>query len=165
MVQLPRRGGRRARNECILDDRIRRPLGWQQDRTICVQDRHEMPGYEHWTRKHGITHVEPPFCVIETMLTARFHLDRVDYSNAPLKIAAGSHQHGLIAEGEINALVERFSIYACLAERGDVWLYATPILHAPEASLSSASRRVLQVDFHAGDLPAPLAWLFDRPAV
>ena len=139
-------------------------LGWHQDRTICVQDHHEMPGYERWTRKHGITHVEPPFCVIETMLTARFHLDRVDHSNAPLKIAAGSHQHGLIAESEIDALVERSSIYACLAERSDVWLYATPILHASEASLSSASRRVLQVDFHGSDLPAPLAWLFDRPA-
>ena len=28
-------------------------LGWHQDRTICVQDRHGMPGYERRTRKHG----------------------------------------------------------------------------------------------------------------
>jgi hypothetical protein len=48
---------------------------------------------------------------------------------------------------------------ACLAEAGDVWLYATPILHASEAAVEARHRRVLQVDFAVGELPGGLKWL------
>lgn len=48
---------------------------------------------------------------------------------------------------------------ACLAEPGDVWLYATPILHASEAAKAPLRRRVLQVDYAVDDLPGGLEWL------
>ena len=41
----------------------------------------------------------------------------------------------------------------------DIWLYATPILHASGAALEPTHRRVLQVDFAAGELPGGLKWL------
>ena len=47
----------------------------------------------------------------------------------------------------------------CVAEAGDVWLYATPILHASEASHRPGHRRVLQVDYAAEELPGGLEWL------
>lgn len=50
-------------------------LAWHQDRTIAVSTRHEMPGYGPWSLKAGLQHVEPPFDVIESMLTLRIHLD------------------------------------------------------------------------------------------
>lgn len=82
------------------------------------------------------------------MVTLRVHLDDVPAGNAPLLIVPGSHRLGRIAEGEIDALVSRLGSRACLAEAGDIWAYATPIVHASKAAASPARRRVLQVDFH-----------------
>jgi hypothetical protein len=47
----------------------------------------------------------------------------------------------------------------CLAEAGDAWLYATPILHASDAAVEPKHRRVLQVDYAVGQLPSGLQWL------
>jgi ectoine hydroxylase-related dioxygenase (phytanoyl-CoA dioxygenase family) len=80
-------------------------------------------------------------------------------SNAPLLIAPGSHKLGRIAENDIRETVQRCGTLACLAEAGDVWLYATPILHASEAATAPIHRRVLQVDFSLGRLPGGLEWL------
>lgn len=93
------------------------------------------------------------------MVTLRIHLDPVPADNAPLMVAPGSHRLGRIAAPDIRAIVERCGTAACLAERGDVWSYATPILHASAASTGHARRRVLQVDYAIGALPAPLGWL------
>jgi ectoine hydroxylase-related dioxygenase (phytanoyl-CoA dioxygenase family) len=134
-------------------------LGWHQDRTIAVRARADIPGYGPWSVKAGRLHVEPPFALIEAMLTIRIHLDAVDDANAPLLIAPGSHRLGRIPEPEIDATVTRCGTTTCLAERGDIWLYATPILHASAAATAPRHRRVLQVDYSADDLAAPLDWL------
>ncbi len=134
-------------------------LGWHQDRTIAVHDRAEVAGFGPWSRKAGIVHVEPPFAIIEGMLTARIHLDLVPANGAPLVVAPGSHRAGKVLESEIEALVAQCGRFPCLADAGDTWLYRTAILHASPASAHCGSRRVLQVDFAAIDLPAPLRWL------
>lgn len=130
-----------------------------QDRTIAVRERIETPGFGPWSVKAGITHVEPPFALLDAMLTMRVHLDAVPDDNAPLLIAPGSHRLGRIAERDIDAAVARCGSFACTAERGDVWLYATPILHASARAVRPEHRRVLQVDFAAQSLPAGLDWL------
>lgn len=134
-------------------------LGWHQDRTIAVRQRAEVPGYGPWSVKSGLQHVEPPFALIASMRTIRIHLDSVDETNAPLLIAPGSHRLGRIPEPEIEAAVVRCGTAACLADRGDIWVYATPILHASAAAGQPRRRRVLQVDTSADALPAPLEWL------
>ena len=134
-------------------------LGWHQDRTIAVRGRHDVPGYGPWTVKQAILHVAPPFAVIAGMATLRIHLDDVPADNAPLLIAPGSHRLGVVPEREIDAAVARHGTCACLAQRGDVWAYATPILHASPASTGVYRRRVLQVDYAARPLDAPLQWL------
>lgn len=133
-------------------------LGWHQDRTIAVAARDDLPGWGPWTVKAGIQHVEPPFALIERMVTLRIHLDPVPTDNAPLLIAPGSHRLGRIAETDIAPTIERCGTYTCLAGRGDVWAYATAILHASAASSGHAHRRVLQVDYSSDALPTPLAW-------
>ncbi|MGY4394977.1 hypothetical protein ACVWZA_000138 [Sphingomonas sp. UYAg733] len=133
-------------------------LGWHQDRTIVVRERRETPGFGPWTVKAGMTHVAPPAELLAGMVTMRVHLDAVPADNAPLLIAPGSHRLGRIAEPEIDAVVERCGTIACLAQRGDVWLYATLILHASEVAARPRRRRVLQIDFAAGDLPGALEW-------
>lgn len=134
-------------------------LGWHQDRTIAVTERVEVDGFGPWTSKQGLLHVEPPFAIIEDMVTLRVHLDPVDADNAPLLVASGSHRMGRIEERRIEAVLAECDTAVCLAERGDVWAYATPILHASARAMRPRRRRVLQIDYAAGDLPGGLEWL------
>jgi len=92
------------------------------------------------------------------MLTIRVHLDDVPIDHAPLLIAPGSHRFGRISEGKIAEAVRTCGVVSCVAEAGDVWLYATPILHASEASRRPGRRRVLQVDYAAETLPGGFEW-------
>lgn len=139
-------------------------LGWHQDRTISVIERREVPGFGQWTVKSGIAHCVPPFEIIERALTFRIHLDPAGESNAPLLVAPGSHRLGVLAERDIPAAVARFGMRACLAEAGDVWAYATLILHASDRARAPARRRVLQLLYSADDLPGGLEWLGVRPS-
>lgn len=134
-------------------------LGWHQDRTISVKERQNVEGFGPWTVKGGMNHVEPPFELLARMVTMRVHLDDVNDDNAPLLVAPGSHKMGRVTEDEIDAVVRRYGTRRCLAAAGDVWLYATPILHASKAATVPKTRRVLQVDYAAEDLPGPLEWL------
>jgi hypothetical protein len=133
-------------------------LGWHQDRTIAVAKRHQVNGFGPWSIKARVDHVEPPFEFMERLRTIRIHLDDVDQTNAPLLIATGSHRLGRIAESKIDAVVETCEIAQCHAKAGDIWLYATSILHASASSSSEARRRVLQIDYADVDLPEPLEW-------
>jgi ectoine hydroxylase-related dioxygenase (phytanoyl-CoA dioxygenase family) len=134
-------------------------LGWHQDRTIAVKTRISVDGFETWSVKSGMQHVEPPFTLLSGMVTLRIHIDPVPASNAPLLIAPGSHKLGRIAEEDVKDVVRRCGTVTCVADAGDVWLYATPILHASDAATTPMHRRVLQVDFAVGELPGGLEWL------
>jgi ectoine hydroxylase-related dioxygenase (phytanoyl-CoA dioxygenase family) len=93
------------------------------------------------------------------MVTLRVHIDPVAADNGPLRIAPGSHHRGRVAAQEMAAVVNECGSHECLAEAGDIWLYATLILHASEAAVKPLRRRVLQVDFSADELPGGLEWL------
>jgi hypothetical protein len=134
-------------------------LGWHQDRTIAVKERAPVDGFGTWSVKSGMQHVEPPFALLSGMVTLRVHIDPVPASNAPLLIAPGSHKLGRIAEEDVKDVVRRCGMVACLADAGDVWLYATPVLHASDAATTPIHRRVLQVDFAVDELPGGLEWL------
>lgn len=134
-------------------------LGWHQDRTICVKQRKTVEGFGPWTIKGGMHHVAPPFDILARMVTVRVHMDDVPATNAPLLIAPGSHTEGRVPVEAIEAVVRRRGMQACIADAGDAWLYATPILHASEAACDPTHRRVLQLDFAAEELPGGLEWL------
>jgi hypothetical protein len=136
-------------------------LGWHQDRVICVRERIDQDGFGPWTSKRGLIHVVPPVAILAAMVTLRFHLDDVPDDNAPLLVAPGSHLLGRVAESGIEEVVARCGTRACTAEAGDIWAYATLILHASEAARRTdpGRRRVLQVDYSASDLPGGLEWL------
>lgn len=133
-------------------------LGWHQDRTIAVRRRIETPGFGPWSRKSGIDHVEPPFELIEQMITLRAHLDACGEDNAPLLIVPGSHRLGRIPIDQIKQVVSRGPQFACLANSGDIWVYASAILHASNAAAAPTHRRVLHIDYAAASLPGGLEW-------
>jgi hypothetical protein len=134
-------------------------LGWHQDRTIAVKQRIDVDGFGPWSIKSGMVHVEPPFDLLAGMVTVRVHLDAVPATNAPLLVAPGSHKRGRIRTEEISDVVSQCGVIPCLAEARDIWLYATPILHASDAAVEPLHRRVLQVDYAVGQLPGGLQWL------
>jgi ectoine hydroxylase-related dioxygenase (phytanoyl-CoA dioxygenase family) len=117
-----------------------------------------VPEFDNWTVKGGTIHVEPPFAILERMVTMRVHLDDVDAENAPLLIVPGSHRLGRLVEAQIAGIDKEGTTAACIATAGDVWVYSTPILHASEASRRPRKRRVLQIDFSADKLPGGLEW-------
>lgn len=146
----------------ILFDKTARSnwsLAWHQDRTICVERRIEAAGFGRWSMKQGMQHVEPPFALLQRMITVRIHLDDVDANNGPLLVAPGSHRFGRVAMREMDDAVARCGVFPCHARAGDVWVHATPILHASPLSTSDERRRVLQVDYSADALPHGLRWL------
>jgi hypothetical protein len=133
-------------------------LGWHQDRTIAVRQKVELPGYSVWTVKQGIPHVEPPMAIIEGMLTVRVHVDQVDRENAPLRIVPGSHRLGRINDSMCSQVAIDHGEMECHADAGDIWLYRTAIVHASHKSAVVSRRRVVQIDYSADELPAPLEW-------
>jgi len=133
-------------------------VGWHQDRTIAVRERVAVEGFETWSVKSGMLHVEPPFELLSRMVTLRVHLDPVPATNAPLLIAPGSHKFGRVPDHEVRETAGRCGIVTCVAEAGDIWLYASAILHASEAAATPRHRRVLHVDFSAEELPGGLEW-------
>lgn len=135
-------------------------LGWHQDRTIAVRAHAEVSGFENWTVKSGVVHAEPPFSIIERMVTVRIHLDDVPADNGPLRVILGSHSLGRLEEQQLVELDPEPQL-TCLASAGDVWLYRTSIVHASDRSAPGHRRRVLQVDFSSDQLPYPLEWALE----
>lgn len=134
-------------------------LGWHQDRTIAVRQRIDIDGFAPWSVKSGMVHVEPFFDLLAGMVIVRVHLDAVPETNTPLLVAPGSHKRGRIPTSEIPEVVRQCGIITCLAAAGDIWLYATPILHASDAPSQPLPRRVLQIDYAVAQLPGGLEWL------
>lgn len=133
-------------------------VAWHQDRTIVVRERIEVPGFGPWSTKDGLLHVAPPISILEGMATLRLHLDDCDDDNAPLRIALGSHKLGYVPATQAASRAETLPPFVCHAMAGDVWAYSTPILHMSERSRGNGRRRVLQIDYAAGDLPGGLEW-------
>jgi hypothetical protein len=134
-------------------------VAWHQDRTVAVRRRRDVAGYGPWSVKDGAAHVEPPFEIMRDMVTMRAHLDDCGEDNAPLMVALGSHRLGRVPAADIPGAIAHLAAARCIARAGDVWVYATAIIHASERTRGSARRRVLQVDFSAGSLAGGLEWL------
>jgi hypothetical protein len=132
---------------------------WHQDRTIAVRERREVPGFGPWSNKDGVVHVEPPFDIIEGMITIRAHLDDCPDDNAPLLVVPGSHRLGRVAAEQTAEVAREHGHAPCLAGPGDLWIYATSIVHASERAKTPRRRRVLQVDYASAELPGGLQWV------
>jgi ectoine hydroxylase-related dioxygenase (phytanoyl-CoA dioxygenase family) len=155
--------GQRARPvRAIVFDKSPRnnwSVAQHQDRTIAVREPREVPGFGPWSTKAGVVHVEPPFDIIEHMITLRAHLDDCDEDNAPLLVAPGSHRLGRVRTTEAADVPTRHGRASCVASAGDVWLYATAIVHASDRARNPRRRRVLHVDYSNAHLPGGLDWL------
>ncbi len=133
-------------------------LPWHQDRVIAVAQRHDVSGYDNWTRKDGVWHCEPPVSLLQQMLFVRVHLDDCDRDGGAMEIAIGSHHAGKVDAGSAMAEAQRYPGHVGQAQRGDVLMMDMLTLHRSLPASKPTARRVLRVDYAAVSLPAPLAW-------
>ena len=134
------------------------PVPWHQDLTIAVHEKYDVDGYGTWSVKDGAPHVQPPIAVLETMTTARLHLDDATTSNGALWVVPGSHRSGKLDAGEVRELTSTSAI-ACECQAGDVLLMSPLILHSSRRSTVAGHRRVLHVEYARLDvLDSRLAW-------
>ena len=131
---------------------------WHQDRTIAVTDRIEVPGFEPWSRKGGVHHVEPPGTVLSSIVSLRLHLDDCGPENGPLLAVRGSFRLGRVPAGQIKQHVRAGQIQVCCANAGDVVAMRGLTIHASERAARPGRRRVLHVDFSTSELPGGLQW-------
>ena len=131
---------------------------WHQDVTIAVSKRIDFPGFGPWSTKAEVQHVEAPVGVLEKMLTLRIHLDACDESNGPLNVLPGSHTQGKLNEEMLQDWRRRTTSATCLAQSGDVLFMRPLLVHASSPAVKPAHRRVIQIEFTAGQLPGGLLW-------
>jgi Phytanoyl-CoA dioxygenase (PhyH) len=132
---------------------------WHQDRTIAVKARHEVAGFEPWSVKDGVAHVEPPISLLEGMLTLRLFVDDCGHEDGPLEVAIGSHRLGRLPGKETADIVGRSKIFVGSGRAGDVLVMKTLAVHCSKRARSPGHRRVLHVDYAADKLPSPLEWM------
>ncbi len=131
-------------------------LPWHKDLTIAVRN-NRLPStrFAHPTRKAGVPHIEAPVKVLESMLTARIHLDEVTDENGPLKVIPGSHRTG--KELTLDLAPPR----VIHAVAGDVLLMRPLLAHCSGKSAPDTPRhrRILHLECAASpELPDGFEW-------
>lgn len=135
---------------------------WHQDATIVVKERAEVTGFGPWTVKAGLQHVAAPPGTLSAMLTLRLHLDGCDESTGAMRVVPGSHQYGRLPEDSIEQFT-RYQTATCAVPEGGLMAMRPLLLHASSRAAAPGSRRVIQMDFSARGLPAPLEWRDRHP--
>ena len=131
---------------------------WHQDITIAVARRIETSGFEAWSIKDEINHVQPPTGILEGMVALRLHLDDCNLANGALKVIPGSHLRGKLKSADIFGWVEANPSVVCEIPRGGALVMRPLLLHASAPATSPAHRRVLHIEYATELLPNGLSW-------
>ena len=131
---------------------------WHQDLSIAVKQRLNVPGYDPWSMKDGVPHVQPPMEILEAMVTIRLHLDNCDSSNGALRVIPGSHRSGRLNAASIAEIRSRHPEIACPVRAGDALLMRPLLLHASSEASAPVHRRVIHLEYAACPLADGLEW-------
>ena len=131
---------------------------WHQDLTIAVKSKIEIAGYEPWSMKDGYPHVQPPFELLNNMVTIRLHLDDTPVDNGALRVIPESHCLGKLPSAEVMNHVNDSEV-CCECGAGDVLLMKPLVLHASRKSKLLGRRRVVHIEYaFDSDLASGLNW-------
>jgi hypothetical protein len=128
-----------------------------QDLMVPVEARVNEPGFDGWSWKAGVLHVEAPVEVLSKLIALRIHLDDCPASNGALAVIAGSHHRGKLRDAELAALAPE-SFTSCEAAAGDVLFMKPLLVHRSSPALSPSHRRVLHVVYASDDPGKSLRW-------
>lgn len=133
---------------------------WHQDLTIAVAARVDTPGYQAWSVKDDVPHVQPPAALLARMVTVRLHLDDCKDDNGPLRVIPGSHLHGRLDTYAV-AKWSQATEAICRMRAGGAGVMRPLVLHASSPAVASSHRRVIHVEFSPDELTPGLAWFED----
>ena len=131
---------------------------WHQDLTIAVRERREVEGFTCWSQKAGVTHVQPPSCILSDVLALRIHLDATNEDSGALRVIPGSHLRGRLSANDIQEIREETKPIVCSVQQGDVLAMRPLLLHSSSTSSNASHRRVIHLEFCSVDLPGGLEW-------
>ncbi len=131
---------------------------WHQDKTVALNQKFDLEGWERWTLKDGTHHVQPPIEVLNQMITIRLHLDPADDENGCLKVIPESHKHGIFKQKQIDKIVSEQDPILCVAGVGDAVIMRPHILHASSKAVAPDHRRIVHVEFSVFELPEGIGW-------
>jgi ectoine hydroxylase-related dioxygenase (phytanoyl-CoA dioxygenase family) len=131
---------------------------WHQDLTISVKEPVDVEGYDPWTVKAGVHHVQPPARILERMLAVRIQLDDCRERNGALRVLPGTHRLGRLTAEQIEFFQSDIAPFICSVNRGDAVLMKPLLLHASAAAQELSHRKVIHIDYASARLPAGLLW-------
>ena len=132
-------------------------VSWHQDAAVTVKARGEATGFAAWSTKAGVQHVMAPPGFLATMLTIRLHLDDCGENQGGLKAISASHQYGRLPLESIGQFTSVGEV-TCSVPQGGLLAFRPLLIHASDAANEPGSRRVIQLEFCARQLPLPLEW-------
>jgi len=135
---------------------------WHQDLTIAVRQRKEVSGFNCWTLKAGINHVQPPAQLLKEVLAIRVHLDAANEESGALKVIPGTHQRGRLTAEDIQQIRRETKPVVCSVEKGDVLAMRPLLLHSSSVSSNAPHRRVIHLEFCSVELPGGLEWCLSQ---
>jgi ectoine hydroxylase-related dioxygenase (phytanoyl-CoA dioxygenase family) len=131
---------------------------WHQDLSIAVAKKVKVEGFNSWSVKEGIVHVQPPESILEKMLIVRIHLDAADESNGALWVSPRSHHFGRISTTQAGSVARKNGEFLCSVQAGDVLLFRPLLLHSSHKVSSFSNRRIVHLEFSSAKLPDLLEW-------
>jgi len=133
-------------------------VAWHQDLTIAVREQLEVEGFNAWSIKAGIPHVQPPLSILNNLLTLRVHLDHTDQNNGALRVLPGTHRFGRLDANQIQYWKENQGVVTCSVPCGGVMVMRPLLLHSSLPALAPEHRRVLHFEYSSVELPPELEW-------
>jgi ectoine hydroxylase-related dioxygenase (phytanoyl-CoA dioxygenase family) len=120
---------------------------WHQDTALPLRERRDTPGWGPWSIKDGVTYAHAPARALEQILAIRVHLDDSASDNGPLRVLPGTHTRGVLTDDEIHRLSTEIPPVECGVAAGGLVLMRPLGIHASSKSKSTASRRVLHIEY------------------
>lgn len=133
-------------------------VAWHQDKTVSVSHKFVQEGWEPWSVKDGVLHVQPPETVLNQMVTFRIHLEDSNLENGCLKIIPNSHSQGLLSQCSIKEFVDSCESINCDVKRGSAIVMRPHLLHSSSKAIAPSRRPVLHLEFSSYELPEGVGW-------
>ncbi len=131
-------------------------VAYHQDLTISVDRKLELEGFNSWTIKQNQFAVQPPFDILQNIVTVRIHLDDTDAQNGALMVIPASHEKGICRPEKIDRATEEE--VSCSVPAGGIMLMKPLLLHSSGRTTNNEQRRVIHIEFSNKELPAGLNW-------
>jgi ectoine hydroxylase-related dioxygenase (phytanoyl-CoA dioxygenase family) len=131
---------------------------WHQDSLIAVKERMQAAGYDSWSTKSGVLHVEAPDQVLAQMLAIRVHIDECGADNGPLRAIPGSHLSGKLGDDGVAEIVAGRPAVELHVPQGALLLMRPLLVHSSVPARAPQHRRVLHIELAPPEAISPLQW-------